>query len=282
MTEPRSTPGETILEVDDLVVSYEGHHRSLQGGRRRVVALDGVSLRLEAGKCLAVVGESGSGKSTLARAVVGLTKPDSGQIRYRGEDLSGASAKRRRELRRHVQMVFQDPYGSINRRMTVRSVVAEPLENYYPNWSSKELDARVADLLGRVRMPTDVLTRKASALSGGQLQRVGIARALALDPQLIVADEPVSALDASVQASILNLMSELKVQDAISFLFITHNLAVAQHLADEIAVIHKGKIVESGEARSVVRNPQDPYTQSLINAIPGFRGRPTRPIPRDG
>ena len=274
MTELRSTPGETILEVDDLVVSYEGHHRSLQGGRRRVVALDGVSLRLEAGKCLAVVGESGSGKSTLARAIVGLTKPDSGQIRYRGEDLSGASGKRRRDLRRHVQMVFQDPYGSINRRLTVRSVVAEPLENYYPNWSSKELDARVADLLGKVRMPTDVVTRKASALSGGQLQRVGIARALALDPQLIVADEPVSALDASVQASILNLLSELKVQYAMSFLFITHNLAVAQHVADEIAVIYKGKIVEFGEARSVVRNPQDPYTQRLINAIPGFRSRP--------
>ena len=236
------------------------------------MALDGVSLRLEAGKCLAVVGESGSGKSTLARAIVGLTKPDSGQIRYRGEDLSCASAKRRRDLRRHVQMVFQDPYGSINRRLTVRSVVAEPLENYYPNWSSKDLDARVADLLSKVRLPTDVVTRKASALSGGQLQRVGIARALALDPQLIVADEPVSALDASVQASILNLLSELKVQDAISFLFITHDLAVAQHVADEIAVIHKGKIVESGEARSVLRNPQDPYTQSLINAIPRFRG----------
>ena len=236
------------------------------------MALDGVSLRLEAGKCLAVVGESGSGKSTLARAIVGLTKPDSGQIRYRGEDLSCASGKRRRDLRRHVQMVFQDPYGSINRRLTVRSVVAEPLENYYPNWSSKDLDARVADLLSKVRLPTDVVTRKASALSGGQLQRVGIARALALDPQLIVADEPVSALDASVQASILNLLSELKVQDAISFLFITHDLAVAQHVADEIAVIHKGKIVESGEARSVLRNPQDPYTQSLINAIPRFRG----------
>ncbi len=238
------------------------------------MALDGVSLRLEAGKCLAVVGESGSGKSTLARAIVGLTKPDSGQIRYRGEDLSCASGKRRRDLRRHVQMVFQDPYGSINRRLTVRSVVAEPLENYYPNWSSKELDARVADLLSKVRMPADVVTRKASALSGGQLQRVGIARALALNPQLIVADEPVSALDASVQASILNLMSELKVQDAISFLFITHDLAVALHLADEIAVIHKGKIVESGEALSVVRNPQDPYTQRLINAIPGFRESP--------
>lgn len=273
MSELRSTAGETILEVDDLVVSYAGHHRSLQGGRRRVVALDGVSLRLEAGKCLAVVGESGSGKSTLARAIVGLTKPDSGQIRFRGEDLSSASGKRRRDLRRHVQMVFQDPYGSINRRLTVRSVVAEPLENYYPNWSSKELDARVADLLSKVRLPADVVTRKASALSGGQLQRVGIARALALDPQLIVADEPVSALDASVQASILNLLSELKVKYAMSFLFITHNLAVAQHVADEIAVIYKGKIVEFGEARSVVRNPQDPYTQRLINAIPGFLSR---------
>ncbi|MCE9620979.1 MAG: ABC transporter ATP-binding protein [Actinomycetia bacterium] len=277
----RSTQGETILEVNDLVVSYEGHHRSAQGGRRRVVALDGVSLRLEAGKCLAVVGESGSGKSTLARAIVGLTKPDSGQIRYRSEDLGSASAKRRRDLRRHIQMVFQDPYGSINRRLTVRSVVAEPLENYYPNWSSTELDARVADLLSKVRMPTDAVTRKASALSGGQLQRVGIARALALDPQLIVADEPVSALDASVQASILNLLSELKVQYAMSFLFITHDLAVAQHVADEIAVIYKGKIVERGEARSVVRNPQDPYTQRLINAIPGFRSRPSRPIPGD-
>ena len=245
------------------------------------MALDGVSLRLEAGKCLAVVGESGSGKSTLARAIVGLTKPDSGQIRFRGEDLSSASGKRRRDLRRHVQMVFQDPYGSINRRLTVRSVVAEPLENYYPNWSSKELDARVADLLSKVRLPADVVTRKASALSGGQLQRVGIARALALDPQLIVADEPVSALDASVQASILNLLSELKVKYAMSFLFITHNLAVAQHVADEIAVIYKGKIVESGEARSVVRNPQDPYTQRLIIAIPGFRSRPSGLIAAD-
>lgn len=278
MTETTAEPeseamqSETVLEVDDLVVTYEGHHGSLFGGKRQVVALDGVSLTLAQGKCLGVVGESGSGKSTLARAVVGLTKPVAGQVRYRGEDMTAASPKRLRELRRDIQMVFQDPYGSVNQRMTVRSIVAEALENYYPEWDSKTMDIRVTDLLDKVSLPVDVMTRKASALSGGQLQRVGIARALSLDPKLLVADEPVSALDASVQASILNLMSDLKNVDGISFLFITHNLAVAQHFADEIAVIYAGRIVEVGPASDVVQNPRHPYTKQLIAAIPMFRG----------
>lgn len=272
MLDRRATDtGKAVLEVEDLVVTFTGRHRSPRGERREVVALAGIDLRVDAGKCLAVVGESGSGKSTLARAVVGLLPPTSGHIRFAGQDVSSATRRQLHELRQHVQMVFQDPYGSVNPRMTVRAVVGEALENYHRDWSRSERNDRVMDLLARVRLPTKMVDRQVSRLSGGQLQRVGIARALSLGPRLLVADEPVSALDASVQAAVLNLLKDLKTADGISFLFITHNLAVAEYFADQIAVIYAGRIVEFGDAAAIVRDPQHPYTKDLVAAIPGSR-----------
>lgn len=260
-----------LLEVDDLVVTYRARRRASRDGQRRIVALDGVSLRIWPGESLGVVGESGSGKSTLARAVVGLVRPVSGDIRFNGKKLTGANPRQLRELRREMQMVFQDPYGSVNPRFTVGDVVAEPLENYQPDWSRAQRDARIADLLARVRLPSELKDRSVSALSGGQLQRVGIARALALDPRLVVADEPLSALDVSIQASILNLLADLKRSDEISFLFITHNLAVAQYIADRIAVVYGGRVMETAEAHAVIESPLHPYTKELLAALPGRR-----------
>jgi oligopeptide/dipeptide ABC transporter ATP-binding protein len=178
---------------------------------------------------------------------------------------------RMRDLRRELQMVFQDPYGSVNPRFTVREVVAEPLENYHRRWGRAVLNDHVTELLTRVRMPPDMADRSVVGLSGGQLQRVGIARALALGPRLLVADEPVSALDVSIQARILNLLADLKRSEGISLLFITHNLAVAQFIADRIAVVYAGRVMEIGRAADVIRSPRHPYSKELLAALPGVR-----------
>jgi oligopeptide/dipeptide ABC transporter ATP-binding protein len=230
-----------------------------------------VDLAIMPGESVGVVGESGSGKSTLARSVVGLVRPVSGQIRFAGEDLVRASKSRLHELRGQIQMVFQDPYGCVNPRWTVRAVVAEPLENYHRDWKRAKRDEHIMDLLGRVRLPSYLADRSVSGLSGGQLQRVGIARALALGPRLLVADEPVSALDLSIQARILNILVELKDSERISLLFITHNLAVAQFIADRVAVVYGGRVMEVGDADEVIEAPLHPYTKELLAAIPGTR-----------
>ena len=260
-----------LLEVDQLVVAYRARQRARGGAEGRIIALDGVNLTIMPGESLGVVGESGSGKSTLARCVVGLVQPVSGEIRYDGEDLVKASRSRLHDLRGEIQMVFQDPYGSVNPRWTVRAVVAEPLGNYHGDWKRAKRDEHVVDLLNRVRLPSYLVDRSVSGLSGGQLQRVGIARALALGPRLLVADEPVSALDLSIQARILNLLAELKDSERISLLFITHNLAVAQFIADRVAVVYGGRVMEVGDADEVIEAPLHPYTKELLAAIPGTR-----------
>jgi oligopeptide/dipeptide ABC transporter ATP-binding protein len=264
-------PAAPLLEVDDLVVTYRARRRAAREGQSHVVALDGVSLQVWPGESVGVVGESGSGKSTLARAVVGLVRPASGEVRFHGESLTHANPRQLRELRREMQMVFQDPYGSVNPKFSVRNVVAEPLENYHRDWSAAQREARVADLLARVRLAPELAERSVGGLSGGQLQRVGIARALALDPRLVVADEPVSALDVSIQASILNLLADLKRTDNISYLFITHNLAVAQYIADRIVVVYGGRVMEVGASDDVIGAPLHPYTKELLAAVPGVR-----------
>jgi oligopeptide/dipeptide ABC transporter ATP-binding protein len=269
--EVRLDPTQPLLQISDLVVVYEARHRSRQGGRRRVVALDGVSIDIQAGESVAIVGESGSGKSTLARAVVGLVPPTSGQIRYEGIDLTTVSSQKLRTLRREIQMVFQDPYGSVNPRWTVRAVVSEPLQNFHSDWSRSQRNEYVTEMLSRVRLPLDTIDRSVTAMSGGQLQRVGIARALALGPRILVADEPVSALDVSIQARILTLLADLKQSERISLLFITHNLAVAQFIADRIAVVYAGRVMEVGAADDVIESPEHPYTKELLAAIPGVR-----------
>lgn len=272
---PIGTGSAPLLEVEDLRVVYDTTRWSRSRGDR-VVAVDGMDLVLRPGETLGVVGESGSGKSTLARAVVGLVKPTGGRIRFAGEDVTGAKGSRLRELRRHVQMVFQDPYGSVNPRMNVESVIAEPLENYHPDWTRSRRREAVADLLSRVQLAGELATRPITGLSGGQLQRVGIARALALGPQLLVADEPVSALDVSVQAQVLDVFADLKRAEGIAFLFITHNLAVAQHVTDRIAVVYAGRVVETGPSDEITESPQHPYTRALLAAAPSFERRGRR------
>jgi oligopeptide/dipeptide ABC transporter ATP-binding protein len=267
-----------LLQVEELVVAYKARNRTRGGDQGQVIALDGVNLSIMPGHSLGVVGESGSGKSTLARAVVGLVRPQSGRIRYDGEDLLKASRSRLHQLRGQIQMVFQDPYGSVNPRSTVRGVIAEPLENYHRKWSRAQRDEHVMDLLARVRLPSYLAGRSVAGLSGGQLQRVGIARALALGPRLLVADEPVSALDLSIQARVLNLMVELKESEQISLLFITHNLAVAQFIADHVAVVYGGRVMEVGSADEVIESPQHPYTKELLAAIPGTRQKRTSAV----
>ena len=271
-----------LLDIDDLVVTYRARRRAAREGQPRVIAVDGLSLKVSPGESLGVVGESGSGKSTLARAVVGLVRPTAGEILFRGRSLTRANRRELRELRRHIQMVFQDPYGSVNPRFTVDDVVSEPLENYHPERNARQRRERVADLLARVHLPSELADRPVEGLSGGQLQRVGVARALALNPHLVVADEPMSALDVSIQASVLNLLGDLKRTEGISYLFITHNLAVAQHIADRVAVVYGGRVMEQGDGDDVIRSPLHPYTKELLAAVPGVRlrqsvGDKTRP-----
>ena len=270
--EPEPT-GETLLAVEQLVVTYRGRHRGRGGSDRRIVAVDGIDLDVCSGESLGVVGESGSGKSTLARAIVGLVRPASGHIRYHDTDLATATEAQLRSVRRDIQMVFQDPYGSVNPRFNVRDVIAEPLDNYHRDWSRSLRNDYITELLLRVRLPADLADRSVVGLSGGQLQRVGIARALALGPRLLVADEPVSALDVSIQARILNLLAELKTSEHISLLFITHNLAVARFIADRIAVVYAGRVMEVGRASDVIRSPEHPYSSELLAALPGVRTR---------
>jgi oligopeptide/dipeptide ABC transporter ATP-binding protein len=254
-----------ILELVDVSVRFRGPRRSLLGRRADVVAVADVSLSVADGETVGIVGESGSGKSTLARTVVGLVAPTTGRVEFDGRPVDPG-----RPLGRDVQMVFQDPFGSVNPRFDVHRIVAEPLRNHEPDRRGAALDARVTELLDAVRLPRSVAHRRAGALSGGQLQRVGIARALALSPRLLVADEPVSALDVSVQAQILNLLDELREERGISCLFIGHNLAVVEHVSDRIAVMFAGRIVELAPSAAVVTSAAHPYSRALLAAVPLF------------
>ncbi len=238
------------------------------GARGRVAAVDGVSLGLAAGETLAIVGESGSGKTTLARMILRLIEPDSGELRVNGRDFLAARGAALRALRREMQMVFQDPYASLDPRMRVGAIVGEPLEIHEPRLARAERRERVAEALRAVGMGEDALARYPHEFSGGQRQRIGIARALVLRPRLVVADEPVSALDVSVGAQILELLQNLQRDFALTYLLISHSLPVVAQLATRIAVMQGGRIVETGPAAQILGAPSHPYTQSLIAAIP--------------
>ncbi|MFI1094214.1 ABC transporter ATP-binding protein [Streptomyces sp. NPDC020917] len=242
------------LEIEDLTVAY-GH------GRKQRDVLHGVSLSISAGETFGLVGESGSGKTTLGRAVLGLVPTRSGTIRYNGGDITRAAASDRRSLAHDVQVVFQDPYTSLNPAMTIRNILTEPLR--VRGVSKADADRRVRDLLDRVAMPADVLGRHARDFSGGQRQRIAIARALALDPGLIVCDEPVSALDLSTQLRALDLLIDIQEKTGVSYLFISHDLAVVRHISHSVAVMRRGEIVENGRTEAVTEHPQHPYTQRL-------------------
>jgi oligopeptide/dipeptide ABC transporter ATP-binding protein len=258
-----------LLEVRHLRKDFPGPRRWLGlGAPRHVVrAVDDVSFAIAAGETLGLVGESGCGKSTVARTILRLVEPTAGEVRFAGRDVLPLRAGELRALRRRLQIVFQDPYGSLNPRMTVRQTLREPLD-IHRLARGPARDARVAALLREVGLDAGLADHYPHELSGGQRQRVGIARALSVEPALIVCDEPVSALDVSVQAQVLNLLADLRAQRDLTYLFIAHDLAVVRHIADRVAVMYLGKIVELAPTAELYREPRHPYTRSLLSAVP--------------
>jgi len=266
--------GAAILEAVDLRRQFGGR-RSLFGKTAEVRAVDGVSLRIERGETFAIVGESGCGKSTLARLLAGLIAPTSGAVRFDGTDLAGLDGAGLRAMRRHLQFVFQDPFSSLNPRMRVGALVGEPLRAHGLA-SGEALHERVAEMLQRVGLRPDAAERYPHEFSGGQRQRIGIARALACQPSVIIADEPVSALDVSIQAQIINLLEELKAEFGLTLLIIAHDLAVIRHMADRVGVMYLGQIVEAAPADRLFRQPRHPYSEALLAAIPRASGGGSR------
>jgi oligopeptide/dipeptide ABC transporter ATP-binding protein len=260
---------EAILEVRDLVKHYpltQGILFKKQVGA--VKAVDGVSFDLAAGETLGIVGESGCGKSTVAKMLVNLDRPTAGQIKYKGDDITEMSGKALKAVRRNIQMVFQDPYTSLNPRMTVGDIIGEPYE-IHPEVAPKgNRRAKVQDLLDVVGLNPEYINRYPHQFSGGQRQRIGIARGLALQPEIIVADEPVSALDVSVQAQVVNLLDRLQNEFALSYVFIAHDLSIVRHISDRVGVMYLGRIVEIGRDEEIYDHPTHPYTQALLSAVP--------------
>jgi oligopeptide transport system ATP-binding protein len=257
-----------LLEVTDLVKHFPVK-RGLLVDRTvdQIRAVDGVSFTVAAGETLGLVGESGSGKSTLGRAVLQLVKPTSGSVRFEGREIAGLSRRAMRPLRREMQMVFQDPYASLNPRKRVGQIVGGPLRLQGVARGS-ELRRQVQGLLERVGLAPEHYDRFPHEFSGGQRQRIGIARAIALRPKLIVADEPVSALDVSIRAQIVNLLADLQRELGLTYVFVAHDIGIVRHVSDRIAVMHEGKIVEEGPADRVCEQPRDPYTKQLLAAVP--------------
>ena len=253
--------GDPLIAIRDLKV-----HFPIAGGTS-VKAVDGVTIDIYAGETLGLVGESGCGKSTLGRAILRLVEPTSGQVLFRNRDLAHLSTRELRKHRRHLQIIFQDPYASLNPRMTVGQIVGEPLDTFRIV-RGREAEQRVQELLETVGLSKRFTKRYPHEFSGGQRQRIGIARALAVDPEFIVADEPISALDVSIQAQIMNLLANLQRQKNLTYLFISHDLRAIRHVSDRVAVMYLGKLVEIADAKAIYSDPLMPYTKALISAVP--------------
>jgi oligopeptide transport system ATP-binding protein len=260
-----------LLSLQDLKVHFPVRSHGLMDvfnrQKARVVhAVDGVTFEIQAGETLGVVGESGCGKSTTGRAILRLVEPTGGKVFFQGKDICSLGVNQLRQTRRHMQMVFQNPYASLNPRMTVGDIIGEPLKTF--GQGGKDLAEQVQTLMQTVGLNPGVVRHYPHEFSGGQRQRIGIARALALNPELVVADEPIAALDVSIQAQILNLLKRLQQERKLTYLFISHDLRAVRHISNRIAVMYLGKIVELGDAKTVYAQPQHPYTQALISAVP--------------
>jgi oligopeptide/dipeptide ABC transporter ATP-binding protein len=259
---------ELILEVRDLVKHFEVGGGLLGGASAVVKAVDGVSFSIRRGETLGLVGESGCGKTTTGRCILQLERATSGQIRFEGRELTRLDQAELRAVRRRMQVIFQDPYSSLNPRMTVGQIIAEPLAVHRIVPARRARETRVKELLSHAGLLPAMAHRYPHELSGGQRQRVGIARALAMEPSLIICDEPVSALDVSIQAQIINLLEELQAEFGLTYLFVAHDLSVVRHISDRVAVMYLGKIVEITDRKSLYEDPQHPYTKALLSAVP--------------
>ena len=274
---------EPILCVRNLRVYFEVSGDGWFGARKVLRAVDGVSFDLDRSETLGIVGESGCGKSTLARAVLGLVQVTSGEVRFMGHDLVHLDHEKLREQRRHLQIIFQDPLSSLDPRMNVGQIIAEPLRSFFPRMSQQERQEKVIDMMRHVGLLPEHINRYPHEFSGGQAQRIGIARALITQPEVVVCDEPVSALDVSIKAQIVNLLADLQAEFGLSLLFIAHDLASVRHVSRRIMVLYLGKVMELAPWDEIYRAPRHPYTQALIQAIPPAdpkraRTNPAKPL----